>query len=520
MLTSFHARKAQTASDNSLLKQYQINSNLIITGDFNYKNIDWENQFVNNGHKHLLDFIETLQDCFLHQHVTEPTRYRENEASNLLDLILTSEEGMVHNLAYHPPLGESDHVCLTFSLYHHQQELMFEPKHNVFKTNYEDVKKLLSEQDWSTMLNGDFQSDYNKFMDILLNALDQNSPLTTPPKKKKNLYMTSEAIRLKNTKARLWKKYVSTRSNFDREKYIKCKNKLRQTTRILRGDFEKTLAGNIKVSSKSFWKYAKSRLKTRSTIPTLDKPDGSKAETPREKANVLNKFFNSMFTIEDVDNIPSPLENFEGGVLSDIEITIDMVYTKLKLLNQNKSSGPDKWHPYFLRELADVICTPLAILFKKSMEIGVHKSWLRAFISVIHKKGSKKSLGNYRPISITSVISKIMESIIRDSIVLHMTRNDLFSDSQHGFVPGRNCITQLLVCLEEWTKLLEQGHAFDVGYTDFAKAFDSVPHQRLLVKLKKLGIRGKSLELDKIVFNWKETKCHYRRKTIKVGSCY
>ena len=217
---------------------------MIITGDFNYKNIDWENQFVSNGHKHLLDFIETLQDCFLHQHVTEPTRFRDNETSNLLDLILTSEEGMVHNLAYHPPLGESDHVCLTFSLIHHQEEIMFEPKHNVFKTNYEEVKKLLSEQDWLTILNGNFQSDYNKFMDILLNAVDQNSPLTTPPKKKKNLYMTSEAIRLKNTKARLWKKYVSTRNNFDREKYVKCKNKLRQTTRILRSEFEMTLAGN------------------------------------------------------------------------------------------------------------------------------------------------------------------------------------------------------------------------------------------------------------------------------------
>ena len=184
-----------------------------------------------------------------------------------------------------------------------------------------------------------------------------------------------------------------------------------------------------------------------------------------------------------------------------------MVYTKLKLLNQNKSSGPDKWHPYCMRELADVICTPLAILFKKSMEIGVYKSWLRAFISVIHKKGSKKSLGNYRPISITSVISKIMESIIRDSIVLHMTRNDLFSDSQHGFVPGRNCITQLLLCLEEWTKLLEQGHAFDVVYTDFAKAFDSVPHQRLLVKLRNVGIRGK-------VLNWIESFLTGRKQSV------
>ena len=102
---------------------------------------------------------------------------------------------------------------------------------------------------------------------------------------------------------------------------------------------------------------------------------------------------------------------------------------------------------------------------------------------------------NYRPISITSVISKIMESIIRDSIVHHMTHNDLFSDAQHGFVSARNCITQLLLCMEEWINLMEQGYAFDVVYTDFAKAFDSVPHKRLLVKLlKNLGINGKILK--------------------------
>ena len=87
-----------------------------------------------------------------------------------------------------------------------------------------------------------------------------------------------------------------------------------------------------------------------------------------------------------------------------------------------------------------------------------------------------------------------MESIIRDSIVHHMTQNDLFSDAQHGFVPGRNCITQLLLCTEEWTNLMEQGYAFDVVYTDFVKAFDSVPHKRLLVTLKNLGINGKILK--------------------------
>ena len=98
-----------------ITKTYEYNNTLIVAGDFNYKNIEWENEFVRNGHKHLMEFIETIHDCFLQQHVSEPTRHRENEESNLLDLILTSEEGMVHNLAYHPPLGESDHICLTFT---------------------------------------------------------------------------------------------------------------------------------------------------------------------------------------------------------------------------------------------------------------------------------------------------------------------------------------------------------------------------------------------------------------------
>ena len=127
-----------------------------MAGDFNYKNIEWENEFVRNGHKHLMEFIETIHDCFLHQHVSEPTRHRENEESNLLDLILTSEEGTVHNLAYHPPLVESDHICLTFTSHYCQQDQRYEPKHNVFKTNYGNLKRLLSDQDWRRIFNGNF----------------------------------------------------------------------------------------------------------------------------------------------------------------------------------------------------------------------------------------------------------------------------------------------------------------------------------------------------------------------------
>ena len=95
---------------------------------------------------------------------------------------------------------------------------------------------------------------------------------------------------------------------------------------------------------------------------------------------------------------------------------------------------------------------------------------------------------NYRPI-ITSVVSKLMESIVRDTIMAHMMKNNLITDNQHGFVPGRNSITQLLVCLDDWTSMMESSEEFDVIYTDFSKAFDSVAHERLLVITKQRNKR-------------------------------
>ena len=72
----------------------------------------------------------------------------------------------------------------------------------------------------------------------------------------------------------------------------------------------------------------------------------------------------------------------------------------------------------------------------------------------------------------------------------HLARNKLFAEEQHGFVPNRNCITNLLTAIEDWSALIEGGKAFDLIYTDFSKAFDSVPRARLINKLKALGITG------------------------------
>ena len=85
-----------------------------------------------------------------------------------------------------------------------------------------------------------------------------------------------------------------------------------------------------------------------------------------------------------------------------------------------------------------------------------------------------------------------MESISRDHVVTYMSSNKLVPTAQHGFVPSRNCMN-LLLAMEKWAGALESGYAIDVIYTDFAKAFDSVPHKRLLVKLESIGVQGQVL---------------------------
>ena len=102
---------------------------------------------------------------------------------------------------------------------------------------------------------------------------------------------------------------------------------------------------------------------------------------------------------------------------------------------------------------------------------------------------------NYRPISLTSQISKLFESIIRDTVVCHLEENRLILDSQHVFRKGRSCLSNLLTFLDKVSGYIDTNESVDVVFLDFAKAFDKVPHQRLIQKLLSHEISGK-------LFNW------------------
>ena len=250
-------------------------------------------------------------------------------------------------------------------------------------------------------------------------------------------------------------------------------------------------------------------------------------KTTRQK-QLLNTFFSSAFTRENTESMPTIAPRHDNTLVSDLSITPVIIAKKQKKLKPTKSAGPDGLHPRVLVETADTICYPLEIIFTKSFnEKHLPECWKMGRITPIHKKGSKKTPVNYRPVSLTAVIGKVMESLVRDRLVHHMTERNLFCDAQHSFVPGRSCMTQLLVTIELWTKWLDKGDPVDVIYLDFKKAFDSVPHKCLLLKLEAYGISGTLKDWisdflfgrkQRVIVNGKPSTCAEVLRGIQQGS--
>ena len=221
--------------------------------------------------------------------------------------------------------------------------------------------------------------------------------------------MSFDALRLKNRKNKSWTRYFIRRSksNYDFDRYRQARNDLRSFTRSLRSDYERNLSLNVKQNPKAFWKYINSRIKVYPTINDLQCSDGS-------------------------------------------ILYIGYFCTSSRNCN-SKSPGPDGWPLFANRETAEQICRPLSLLFTKSLESGILPQdwkWARAQVTPKFKKGDRHLPNNYHPISLTSPIIRLMESIIKDEVYENLSSNHLLSVNQHGFVPGRSCITQFLIAMD------------------------------------------------------------------------
>ena len=225
------------------------------------------------------------------------------------------------------------------------------------------------------------------------------------------------------------------------------------------------------------------------TVPLRD-DEGSIITDDSITAEVLNDYFASVFTKESLTDMPEPVQEFKGEVehkLFTMGFTPDEVSKKIFTMKPNKAPGPDGIGSHILKETADCLAKPLARIFQCSLkENYIPPDCKSANVTPIFKKAPKSVPANYHPVSLTSQLCKLMESMIRD----HLRHHNLLRQSQHGFLRRRSCLTNMLVFLEKVTNYIEQGLPVDIIFLDFQKAFDKVPHARLMDKVKAHGIDG------------------------------
>ena len=156
-------------------------------------------------------------------------------------------------------------------------------------------------------------------------------------------------------------------------------------------------------------------------------------------------------------------------------------------------------HPRVLMEVAEQVSEMLTDIFNSSLESGqVPEDWRVVNVTPLFNKGSREELGNYRPVSLTSVVGKVLETLIKDQMRNHLNKYKFIQGSQPGFTKGSSFLTNLLEFYESVSDWVDEGKAVDVVYLDFKKVFDKVSHRRLLAKVRDCGVAGQ-------VSNWIET---------------
>ena len=338
-------------------------------------------------------------------------------------------------------------------------------------------------------------------------------------KRKFNVPLDRKGLSKRKKKYRLWKRYLETKDASVYQEYCRCRNQVRRLTRKALKDQEKRVAKNASVNSKLFWKYVTSKTKLRGSIPNLNK--SSKADPTKmtindqEKAEVLAKFFSNVY-IQEPDWTWILDDEKKASVKEElkIQITKKTIEIKLRELNVNKSPGPDLMHARVIKEISCALIDPFYIIFNLSLKLGkIPSAWKLASVIPIYKnKGSKQEAGNYRPISLTCIACRMMESIIRDSMMKYFKENFLLSEKQFGFVSGRSTVLQLLTVVDKWTEIMDRGGEIDVIYCDFQKAFDTVPHGRLLDLLDHYGIKDP-------ILSWIKDFLQNRKQQVLVNGC-
>ena len=502
-----------TNSLSNIFSRYP-DSRFILGGDFNLPHVDWTSHSVlpENPYKQISRlFLDKLSDLGLHQIINEPTRTTDH-SSTILDLLITNHVDLISFSGVLP--GFSDHD-IPFSIHNYSIPKNDPPPRKRYlyhKADWPAIKSNLlnfQNQYFSLHKDNDIHTKWNLFKNTILNLIDQHIPFKFQKSYHKPWH-TSSIKRLIRKKQRLYNKAKKTKSPIDQQIFRDFRRELDKT---INDNYRRYISNMVDSdSNKLLYKHVKNLRKDQTSIPTL-RHDASVATSDAEKANLLNEYFSSLFNSSDAISFPAPnISNIPP--MPEITLGLNGIIKLCDNLKAHSAAGPDCIPSKFLKFNSVLVSPILLDIFSTSLRTSIIPSdWLSAHVVPIFKKGSRSSPNNYRPISLTSIVSKIFEHILYSQIATHLDKNNFFNPAQHGFLKGRSCQSQLLLTVNDYANVINRAGQTDAIVLDFSKAFDSVPHQGLFAKLSCMNLHTSTL-------SWIKSFLSHRTQKVVVNGCH
>ena len=466
-------------------------SDFYMGGDLNLPGTNWETSERGKGYNKEIyeDILDACNDAGLSQTVDEPTRKK-----NILDVFLTNNPLRVTKTTVVSGLSDHEAVRINISLRLNRKKVAKRLIRLWKKVDLGSIKR--DTRAFATLFTASHKITdpvdhlwkcVKKHLDLLI---ELHVPSKFSSSKLHKPWINTETKRLIRQKQRWYSKAKFSDLEKDWTKYAEIKKLAQKVCRKTQNSYIQDLISDDK-DNKKFWSHVRSKQKDSTGIADLRSGE-TLIQNPREKANIFNTFFCQVFSTPDphyLENVvPEPKHH-----MPHIKVKKAGVLKLLENLKPNKATGPDGIPGNLLRMCASELASVFTLLFQASLDQGaVPSDWKLANIVPVFKKGDKAKAQNYRPISLTSISSKILEHIIHSSIMDHFEKHSMLNSFQHGFRQRHSCETQLITTIRDFANGLNSKSQIDAILLDFAKAFDKVDHDRLMTKLSVMGI-GDSL---------------------------
>ena len=468
-----------------------------VGGDLNLPDIDWKTQsIVGNSNPVFINqrFLDCVHHCGLEQKVDFPTRQAAT-----LDLFLTNRPTLVDKCSAAPGIADHDMVQIAASVSAKRNKPVARKIFLWDKADMEAVRtssrEVASEFCTTFSTSSPIESMWTFIKEKLLRIQEEHVPSKTTSTRFSQPWVTREIKQISRRKKRSYWKARRTGSAKDIKRYKHLKDLSRTTCRSAYNSYITNIISPDSTSNpKRFWSFVKSPRTDSSGVAPLKDTTGTTHSESSKKADILNSQFSSVFNKDErgdtiPDKGPSPHCDMPA-----ICVGVEGVYKILTNLQIHKATGPDNIPCRILKETAKEIAPMLQLFFQASLDQGqLPKEWKTANVVPIFKKGEKSKAENYRPVSLTSVTCKMLEHIVCSSIMRHLDMHKILHDAQHGFRKRRSCESQLILTVQDLAKNIDNRGQTDLILLDFSKAFDKVPHKRLLYKINYYGVRNSTL---------------------------